>query len=205
MYSKRTHLQVVVTSGPEKNWMGEAAQDADLIFGGAEYMLTEFGMQHPGFLAAGSRQELYPRAFGIVVRRDNPKRIRGLRDLARPGVKLLDMNAAGQLGAWEDLAGRRGLIPGIEGNIALSVETSAEATEAWKTRPDLDAWMTYVSWGRRLGDDAKVVQLPIEERIYRGTPIAVAARTTQRALAEGFVKFLKSPQAHAVFVRWGWD
>lgn len=204
MFSRLRGVTVKVTAGPEAKWIGRATADADVIFGGAEYMLTQFALKHPDLIDAAERQELYPRAAGILVRKGNPKGIRSLNDLARPGVRIVDVNGAGQLGLWEDLAGSKGLIPGIARNIALSVETSAEAIEKWKQRSDFDAWITYESWHYRLKDSTDLVKLPEREKIYRGTPITVTKITKNRELAEEFIKFLQSDPAHAIFQKWGW-
>ena len=96
------------------------------------------------------------------------------------------------------------LIPGIQRNIVLSVTSSAEAIEKWKTMPELDAWITYESWHNRMKDTTSLVRLPLREKLYRGTPIAITSITDERELAQEFVKFLQSGQGHAVFRKWGW-
>lgn len=204
IFSRLRGIQVKVTAGPEAKWISQAQADADIIFGGAEYMLTQFALTHPNLVEIKDRTELYPRAAGILVRKGNPKRIRSLRDLAHPGIRIIDVNGAGQLGLWEDLAGTKGLIPGIVKNIELSVATSAEAIEKWKLMPEIDAWVTYESWHYRLKDKTDLVRMPLSEKIYRGTPIAVTKNTNNRQLAEDFVRFLQSGRAHTVFQKWGW-
>ena len=204
LYQKTSGVQVVVQAGPEKQWFPAAQQDGDVIFGGADYMLTQFALDHEGFLLEGSRVELYDRAVGILVRPGNPKGIRSLGDLTNPGVHILDVNGAGQLGLWEDVAGRLQLISGFQHNVALSVANSAEGIKAWDARPELDAWVTYESWAKRLPTTTTLIQLPPSERLYRGTPIAVTGRSTNVQQATAFIKFLQTPQAHAIFVKWGW-
>ena len=204
LYQQKTGVRVEVTAGPEEQWFAAADTDADIIFGGAEYMLTEFDLDHKGFLLSGSRVELYDRAVGILVRPGNPKHIRSLFDLAKPGVQLLDVSGAGQTGLWEDLAGRKGLIRGIAPNISVSVSNTAEGLKLWRTRPELDAWISYESWAKRMNGQADLVRLPESERLYRGTPAAIANRSTFQDQARSFLTFLQSSQAHAVFVKWGW-
>ena len=205
LYRQTHRVDVVVQAGPDKQWIAAAQQDGDVIFGGAEYMLTQFALDHDGFLREGSRTELYDRAVGILVRPGNPKGIRSLRDLATPGVRILDVNGAGQLGLWEDLIGRLHLISEFQSNIALAVPNSAEAIKAWNTRPELDAWVTYELWAKRLPTTTALIQLPSSERLYRGTPIAITTRSTNVQQAIAFIQFLKTPQAHAIFVKWGWQ
>ena len=204
LFAKSQGVQVKVTAGPESNWISQAKQDADLIFGGAEYMLSQTMLANPGLVDEKTRVSLYIRPAGILVRKGNPKQIKALADLTREGIRIIDVNGAGQLGLWEDLAGVKGLIPGIQKNIALSVPNSAIAIEKWKTIPEIDAWITYESWHYRLRDITDLVQLPEKEKLYRGTPIAITTFSKNKALAQQFIDFLKTDQAHQVFQKWGW-
>jgi len=203
-FSIETGIKVEVTAGPEGKWISQAKQDADIIFGGSEYMLQDFIFNHPEMIDTKSRTELYPRAAGILVRKGNPKKIESLEDLTKDGVKILDVNGAGQLGLWEDMAGRKGIIEGISQNINLSVKSSAEAIELWKSNSSLDAWITYESWHYRLKDVTDLVELPEEEKLYRGTPIALTKITDQKKEAQQFIEYLKTEEGHQIFQKWGW-
>jgi accessory colonization factor AcfC len=203
-FSQQTKVPVSVVGGPENAWIAAAQRDADLVFGGAEYMLTAFRLRHPDFLDITTRVSLFDRAGGILVRKGNPKSIRSLNDLTRTGINIVDVNGAGQTGLWEDLAGRQGLIPALQRNIQVSVESSGEAVALWKSRPELDAWISYESWHFRLRDVTDLVRLPESERLYRGTPIAMAQRSTKKPDAQAFMAHLRSDACHEVFRRWGW-
>ncbi len=205
LFSKIYSIPVKVIAGPETKWIAEAKTNADLVFGGAAYMLTQFSMQHPGMIDSSTRTELYKRAAGILVRPGNPKKIRGLRDLAKPGIRLLDVNGAGQLGMWEDLAGKLDLIAAIQKNIYRSFPNTALGIEAWKSDSTYDAWIIYASWHYRLKDVTTLVKIPKGETVYRGTPIAATTITDQKSEALKFIGFLRTKQAHDVFVKWGWE
>ncbi len=112
-FTKQTGTAVDVTAGPEAQWLEKALQDADVLYGGAEYMLTQTALAHPGFLDEKTRVSLYAREAAVLVRPGNPRRIRRLQDLAKPGVRLLDVNGAGQLGMPEDMARTTDLIAGL--------------------------------------------------------------------------------------------
>lgn len=203
-FSNETGINVEVTAGPESKWIDDAKQDADLIYGGSEYMLRNMMLKHPGLIDEKTKTELYPRAAGILVRKGNPKKIESLEDLTKSGLKIIDVNGAGQLGLWEDLAGRKGLIPGISKNIDLSVTSSAEAIDIWKENNKHDAWITYESWHYRLEDETDLVKLSEEEKLYRGTPIGIAAQSDQKKAAKQFIDFLHTDLSHKVFQKWGW-
>lgn len=204
IFSKAYGIELKVVAGPESQWIAQAKQDGDLIFGGAEYMLTDFILRHPGLVDEKTRTHLYIRAAGILVRKGNPKRIESLSDLTKHGIRLIDVNGAGQLGLWEDMAGAKGFIPGIQQNIAISVPTSAEAIEKWKSMPELNAWITFESWHYRLKDVTDLVRLPENERIYRGTPVAITKISKSSGKATQFIEFLKTEEAHKIFQKWGW-
>lgn len=203
-FTKETGIKVEVIGGPEEKWIGQAKKDADIIFGGSEYMLTTFMIHHPDILDEKTRTELYARPAGILVRKGNPKNIQSIEDLTKKGVKIIDVSGAGQLGLWEDLAGRKGLIPSIEENIATSVKTSAEAIDLWKASSKYDAWITYESWHYRLSDVTDLVELPEQDKLYRGTPISMTKRSDNKKEAKLFIQYLKTDKSHRVFQKWGW-
>ncbi|CAK6470910.1 extracellular solute-binding protein [Peribacillus simplex] len=204
LFTKETGIKIEVTAGPEEKWIDQAKQDADIIYGGSEYMLTDFMHDHPELLDEKNRTELYARSAGILVRKGNPKNIQSLEDLTKKGVKIVDVNGAGQLGLWEDLAGRKGLIPGISRNIDISVRSSAEAIDLWKANSKLDAWITYESWHYRLADVTDLVQLPEEDKLYRGTPVSITSKSENKKKAQQFIDYLKTEKSHQVFQKWGW-
>ncbi|MDF2680685.1 MAG: hypothetical protein K0R47_1875 [Brevibacillus sp.] len=203
-FSKANKLNVEVTAGPEAKWVEKAKKDADVVFGGSEYMLQEMVHKYPGLIDEKTRTSLYPRAAGILIRKGNPKKIEGIQDLSKPGIKIIDVNGAGQLGLWEDLAGRKGLIPDLQQNMTISVKSSADAIALWEKHPELDAWITYESWHYRLTEETDLIQLPEADKLYRGTPIAVAQTTDNKKTALEFIAYLKTEEAHQVFQKWGW-
>lgn len=205
LFSKKMSLPVKVVAGPEAKWIEQAKQNADIIFGGAEYMLTQFSMLHPGFIDSSTTTELYRRAAAILVRKGNPKKITSLRNLTKPGIKILDVNGAGQLGMWEDLAGKQNLIGGIQKNILKSFPNTALAIEAWKTDNQYDAIISFTSWYLRLKDVAQLVKIPLAQTVFRGTPVAVTTVTRQKKEAKEFIRFMLSAEGHIVFKKWGWE
>lgn len=183
----------------------KAQQDGDVVYGGAEYMLSQLALKYPALVDRATREELYVRAAGVLVRKGNPKRIRRLEDLARKGVRLLDVQGAGQLGMWEDMAGEAALIDGIQKNIAAVVTNTGEGVERWKNMPELDAWIIFESWHFRLKDETDLVRLPESQRVYRGTPVAITTFSDEKVLAREFIEYLKSAEGRQIFMKWGWS
>ncbi len=204
-FSKKFKVPVKVTAGPEDGWIEKAKQNADVVFGGAEYMLTQFATKHKGFLDSTTTTQLYKRAAGILVRKGNPKNIKPLKDLTKKGIRLLNIDGAGQLGMWEDLAGKQNLIAGIQKNIGGSYSNTALGIDAWKMDTTYDAWITFASWHYRLKDITTLVKIPIAHTVYRGTPISVTTITNHKNEALQFLKYLQSAEAHKTFIKWGWE
>src|SRR4030042_4183376 len=58
----------------------------DLAIGGAEYLLDDGEIR--GIVRRHERRTIACRASAIIVPAGNPKKIRGVEDLARPGVRV---------------------------------------------------------------------------------------------------------------------
>lgn len=101
-------ITVEVTAGPTPTWIGKAKADADVVFSGSETMMTDFIAAFGGSLDPKTVTPLYLRPAAILVRPGNPGHITGIRDLLKPGHRVLVVNGAGQNGLWEDVAGRLG-------------------------------------------------------------------------------------------------
>ena len=204
IFGTENNIVVKVTAGPESKWIAEAKLKADLIYGGAEYMLTSFAMAHPGLVDESSRTELYKRGAAILVRPGNPKNIRSIKDLTKKGIHILDVNGAGQLGLWEDVAGKKNVIEGIQKNIKHSFANTALGIAGWKSDTSFDAWINYESWHYRLKDITQLVKLPNSINVYRGTPIAITTITKHKEWSSKFIDFMQSKEGHAIFKKWGW-
>jgi accessory colonization factor AcfC len=205
LFSQKSGIEAKVVTAPGAGWIRQARQEADIIYEETEAGLTQFMGDYPCLVDEKTRTSLYPRPAGILVRKGNPKRIGSIADLAREGIYLLDVNGSGQIGLWEDVAGLKGVIPGIRKNIAMSTATSAEAIKWWNSLPDLDAWITFESSSHLLKDSAELVRLPKNERVYRGTALVATEFYKNQESARMFIDFLKTPECHVIFQKWGWE
>jgi accessory colonization factor AcfC len=207
VFGDRKGVEVEINAGPTPTWKEKALKDADLIFSGSEYMMTDFVRRDlPGLIDVSTIRSLYLRPSAILVRPGNPRQIRGVRDLAKPGIKVLVVEGAGQVGMWEDVAGRTGdvrLVDGVRRNIASFATNSAEAKKLWNGDSSYDAWLIWTIWQK---EDlaADLVAIEKENTIYRSCGIAAASQSIQKAIAGEFCDFLQSEEARQIFVKWGW-
>lgn len=197
IFSERKGIQIQITAGTPPQWIAAARQNGDLIYEGAEFMLNDFMRSYPKMLDETSITGLYVRAAGILVRKGNPKGIRKLEDLTRNGTKILVVTQENMQEVYERVAG-------IHYNLVMPVLTGLEAVQAWKSKPDLDAWITYESWHAALKDETDLVPLNPTEQVFRITPVAETRSSKHKQLSREFVSFLQSEEAHNVFRKWGW-
>ncbi len=206
-FSRARGAKVEVTAGPTPAWIAAARGDADVVFSGAEYMMTDFVGQMEGRIDEATVATLYLRPSAILVRPGNPKAIRDLPDLARPGLKVLAVQGAGQTGLWEDMAGKQGdvaLVRALRRNIVLHAPNTAAARDAWIARPELDAWIVYGIWQVANPSLADLVPVSKDYVVYRSSGAALTRKGEARPLAREFVAFLQSGEGAAIFRRWGW-
>jgi accessory colonization factor AcfC len=206
-FGKANGVLVEVTAGPTDTWIAKAREDADVIYSGSEYMMTDFVKAMEGRIDEGSIVPLYLRPSAILVRPGNPKAIKDLPDLARPGVKVLVVQGSGQTGMWEDMAGKQGdlaLVRALRKNIALHAGNSAVAKQAWIDRPDLDAWVIYNIWQVANPKLADLVPVSKDYVVYRDCGVGLTTRGRAQPLAVQFARFLESKEGAAIFKKWGW-
>ena len=171
------------------------SEDGDIYYGGAEYMLEAFAKRNPGVLDMLTVEELHPRRIGIIVRKGNPHLIEGLEDLTREEVDLLDVKL-------ENMRYFHGTSSPL-GNIQRFEFTGKQGAGAWRSSPEIDAWVTYRSWHFELEQDSEFIELPGNGSL-RYTPMALTHRTPHRQEALNFITFLKSEEAKQIFAEHGW-
>jgi len=207
-FGEKRGISVEIKAGPTPTWKDQAMKDADLIFSGSEYMMTDFVQKDlPDLIDKSTVRTLYLRPSAILVRPGNPRGIKGVNDLAGAGVRLLVVQGAGQLGMWEDVAGRTGnvrLVDAVRKNIGAFAPNSAEAKRLWASDPGFDAWLIWTIWQKENPASADLVNTEPEHTIYRSCGVAIAGRSEHKELAREFADFLESAAGNEIFVKWGW-
>lgn len=210
-FSRRHGVQVEVVGGPTPQWLGKAKMDADVIFSGAEHMMTDYISQlkdgSAGRIDTATVDPLYIRPSVILVRPGNPRHIRRFEDLLRPGIRILAVQGAGQTGMWEDMAGRTGdisIVRALRKNIGAVASNSAEAKKTWTDDKSYDAWLIWNIWQIANPKLADAVTVAPKWRIYRDCGTALTMGGRDKAAAREFVRFLRSREGARIFARWGW-
>jgi accessory colonization factor AcfC len=197
LFQERYGISVDVVRLRPQLLAARVSRDGDIYYAGSECMLEEFDRANPDVLDMTTVTRLNPRRVGIMVRKGNPRGIRSMADLGRPGLRLLDVKLE-NMGEFHPEGG------GHEVNLRYFALTGYDGLAIWRTAPDLDAWVTYRAWHALISEEADFIQLPDEEAL-RHTPMAVTRKAARREDALRFLAFLRSPEAEQVFRRFGWD
>jgi accessory colonization factor AcfC len=203
---------VEVVAGPTPTWAARVAAEADLVFSGAEYMMDDFVAQFRDVLDPATRTTLFLRPSAILVRRGNPRRITGLRDLlARPPAeaRVLATGGAGQVALWEDIAGRTGdiaLLRAMRERIVLVAPNTGAAQQEWRGKPDAyDVWLVWNHWQLAAPEHADLVEIEEPFRIWRSSGTVLTRRGAAREEVRRFAAFLAGPEGVRIFARFGWS
>jgi molybdate transport system substrate-binding protein len=140
----------------------------------------------------------------INVPAGNPKNIRSLEDLARPGVRVgIARPDAVCVGLYAvEILERAGLAERVRPNIVTHAE-SCEKTAQLVALGTVDAvlgWEVFEHWQP---DKIKSVLLAPQQVARIGyIPVAVSVWSKQRPLAQQFVDYLVGDQGQALFRKW---
>lgn len=206
-FERQTGRKVEVVAGPTPQWIARAKADGDVIYSGSENMMSDFVKTMEGSIDAREVRPLYLRPSSILVREGNPKKIKGLVDLFKPGRRVIVVHGAGQNGLWEDMAGRTGEIAKVRAlrrNIVAYAGTSAEARDMWVKDTALDAWIIWNIWQVANPNLADVVAVEPQYRIYRDAGVVVTKIGKADRDADRFAAFLESRKGARIFQRHGW-
>lgn len=206
-FEQHTATKVEIVSGPTDQWLERARREADLVYSGSDTMMSGFVRAMPEALRQSEVVPLYDRPAAILVRKGNPKRIRGYRDLTREGLRVMVVEGAGQTGVWEDLASRAGgidFLRKMRPRITTFAPNSAAAREAWIKDPQIDAWVIWNIWQTANPDIADIVPIEPAIVIYRSMAIVPSRAGKSLNGAQAFAKFLESAEAAAIFRDHGW-
>lgn len=197
LFRKERGIDVAILKGPQRQLERKIREDGDLFFGGAEYMLEDFARRNPGVLDLRSVERLHPRRVGVLVRKGNPRNLQGVACLQRDDIALLVVGLE-NMGQFHASPG------GGAGDFRRLVDTGQEGVAAWRSFPELDAWVTYKSWHVELREESDFIEIPGDAGL-RHVPVALTSRTPHRQEALQFIAFLKSPEARRIFVEHGWE
>lgn len=194
----------------------------ELVFGGSGFVLSQMILGKQGdvyFPGSSDFMELAKKKGAVFpeternvvylvqainVQKGNPKKIRTLRDLAQPGLRVAIANPEGvcvglyavetiekHFTAAEKAAFRKNLVNYTESCEKTATAISLKAVDA------VIGWSVFEHW-----DPLRIETIPLKKsEISRigYIPAAVSTFTKNKALARQFIVFLLSPEGQAIY------
>ena len=139
--------------------------------------------------------------LAILVAKGNPKNIRTLADLARPGLVVV-------LCAAEVPCGRSGALALQKAGVEVkprSLEPNVKGVQSKVTLGEADAGIVYVTDVKAAGAQAEGVGIPDPQNVVAAYPIATVRASGNRELAAAFVAYVRSEAGQQALARAGFD
>lgn len=200
-------VKVELTYGSMDVWKKQAEKDADIIYSSSENVMDSYN-DDLGIIDDKTIATVFMRPAAILVRKGNPKKIKGLKDLINRDLKVIILNGQGQVAMWEDMVGRLKDIQAMSDfrkRVVFTGRNANEAVKYWKNHEEVDAWISFNTWAKREEIiEADVVNIEKDLVVYRSMGVAVTTITNQRELALKFIEYLKTPEVEKIFKAQGW-
>jgi molybdate transport system substrate-binding protein len=143
----------------------------------------------------------------LLVAQGNPQRIRGVADLARPGLRVgLGETRACAIGqVTEEILKKNGLDPAkVEPNVAFRALTVNELGVQIKAGK-LDAAIVWDAVAQAYLDAGQIIAIPPERNVISTVPVAVLRSSKHPDLARAFQEFATSRRGREIWARHGYS
>lgn len=174
----------------------------DLAIAGAEYLLDDGEVR--GIVQRHQRRTIAYRTSAIIVPAGNPKNIRCLEDMAKPGVRVGVSVIDCLKGLWEDISARLGLLDKIRENICYYANGCIAIVEAVATG-EVDAAFGWTAFQHLEPERIETIEMPEAQQVSRGTGVGMLSFAKQTEVATQFMDFLASPESRQFYKEYGWS
>jgi molybdate transport system substrate-binding protein len=198
------------------NFASSATLATQLVEGAPADVFASANERQMTVVQAAGRLAGVPRPFArnrliLIVPRDNPAQISGLRDLARPGVKLIVAAKVVPVREYTEMmldrfAALPDYGPGYRAAVlsnVVSEEANVRQVSAKVALGEADAGIVYQS---DVTPDLapQVIAFPIPDALntIATYPIVALTEATDPTLAEAFITYVLSEPGQAVLARW---
>lgn len=210
-YKEKTGTNVIVNFGPQGTWDEKAKENADILFGASEQSALAIADDHKERFDVKDIEPLYLRRAIILVKKGNPKNIKGLKDLAKKKVGIIAPDGMGKsntsgTGVWEDMIGRTKdieLVKKFRSNIVSFTPNSGTARNMFLNDENVDAWITWIDWAKSNPNYGEVVEIEKDLVVYRD--MNLVPRKDADKDVKDFIEFAKSKEVEGIFKEFGWQ
>lgn len=207
LFEKKTGIKCEVNFGGSGFVLSQMilAKQGDIYFpGSSDYMEKA---KREGYVYPETEKLAVYLVSAINVQRGNPKNIKGLKDLLRPGLRVAIANAENVcVGAYAVEVIENNLTPREIKKLRKNIVNYTESCEKTMTAVSLKAvdavigWSVFEHWDP---NTVETIPLKSNEVVRVGyIPLAVAKFTKNRDLAQKFIDFIISEDAQAIFKKY---
>lgn len=204
MFAKKTGTSI------DYNYKGSAcllpdvcvSQKGDAFIPGEQYFMqqaVERGLVKPDYRVVATMTTV------LIVQAGNPKKIKGLQDLAKPGIRLGlgDPQAVAIGRAARECLVKAKVWQRAQKNIVMSAQNVTELSNAVKLK-QLDAAIVWDATAAMYGSgDMVAIPIPAKYTVCSPVPAGALKFTKNPRETQAFLSFLASPEATRVFVAHG--
>lgn len=179
------------------------------VFASANNMEMDAAIKS-GSIASGTPQVFVRNRLAVIVPRDNPGRVQSLRDLAKPGLKIVLAASNVPVGSYSLTAlgkmnGQFGATfsPTVLSNV-VSFEDNVRQIVAKVQLGEADAGIVYTSdVTPAAAEKVTTIDIPDPFNIVASYPIASLTSTPQPDLAADFIAYVMSSDGQSILKKWG--
>ncbi len=188
----------------------EQGARADLFLSANNRHIT--ALQEEGLIVNDSVRVIAKNRLAILVPNDNRANITGLWDLARPGIRLVMGTKDAPFGDYtRQVLGKVAADPAygpayrdaVMANV-VSEDPAVTALAAHLRTGEADAGIAYasdVSGGDR--EYLTTIAIPDRYNVVASYPLGIVTGSREQGQAEGFARFITSPEGQAILARYG--
>ncbi len=160
----------------------------------------------------GEAQLFAKNKLTVIVPADNPAKIGGVQDLARPGIRFVLTDKSVPIGnyartALEKMAGDPRFGADFAQKVLANLKSEEANVRAVVTKVQLgeaDAAIVYSSdVTPTVAKEVQRITIPDEFNIIATYPIAVVRDAPNKPAARAFVQFVRGPQGQDILNKWG--
>lgn len=141
----------------------------------------------------------------ILVKKGNPKDIKGLLDLAKPGLKLAlgDEKALAIGPITKQMLEKADIYSEVEKNVVVR-EATVSKLVLDVDDTDIDASIVWETAESQFGKNVEAIPIEKEYIEIEKVPIGILKFTTNMEEAEKFMNFVLSDESFKIFEKWGY-
>jgi molybdate transport system substrate-binding protein len=204
VFEKKTGTKVNITFGGSGFVLSQMAlaKQGDIYFpGSSDFMEVA---KRKGLVFPETERNVVYVVPAINVQKGNPKGIKTLADLAKPGIRVAIANPEGVcLGLYAVEIIEKNLSNDAKANLKKNIVNYTESCEKTATAISLKTVDAVIGWGVfQYWDPERIETIPFSKKEITRVgyiPIAVSSFTEKRVLAQAFINFILSDEGRAIF------